>query len=71
MIEASFASLISRSPFEIAARKFSCPGKLDQGTVVGDNIKIMKTTFEFNFDFYQALNSKDTQKYGNEEKLLI
>ena len=23
-------------------------------TVVGDNINIMKTTFEFNFNFYQA-----------------
>ena len=23
-------------------------------TVVGDNINIMKTTFELNFDFYQA-----------------
>ena len=25
-----------------------------QYTVVGDNINIMKTTFEFNFDLYQA-----------------
>ena len=25
-----------------------------QGTVVGDNINIIKTTFELNFDFYQA-----------------
>ena len=25
-------------------------------TVVGDNINIMKTTFELNFDFYQAFN---------------
>ena len=40
-------------------------------TVVGDNINIMKTTFELNFDFYQALNSMDTQKYGNKEKLSI
>ena len=40
-------------------------------TVVGDNINIMKTTFELNFDFYQALNSIDTQKYGNKEKLSI
>ena len=40
-------------------------------TVVGDNINIMKTTFELNFDFYQALNSMDTQKYGNKKKLSI
>ena len=36
-------------------------------TVVGDNINIMKTTFELHFYFYQALNSMDTQKYGNKE----
>ena len=40
-------------------------------TVVGDNINIMKTTFELNFDFYQALNSMDTHKYENKEKLSI
>ena len=40
-------------------------------TVVGDNINIMKTTFELNFDFYEPLNSMDTQKYGNKEKLSI
>ena len=40
-------------------------------TVVGDNINIMKTTFDLNFDFYQALKSMDTQKYGNKEKLSI
>ena len=40
-------------------------------TVVGDKINIMKTTFELNFDFYQALKSMDTQKYGNKEKLSI
>ena len=39
-------------------------------TVVGDNITIMKTTFELNFDFYQAFNSMNTQ-YGNKEKLSI
>ena len=38
-------------------------------TVVGDNINIMKTTFELNFDFYQALHSMDTQKYGNKKNL--
>ena len=26
-------------------------------TVVGDYINIMKTTFDFNFDFYPVLNS--------------
>ena len=36
--------------------------------VVGD---IVKTTFELNFDFYQALNSMDTQNYGKKEKLSI
>ena len=40
-------------------------------TVVGDNINIIETTFELNFDFYQSLNSMDTQKYGNKEKLSI
>ena len=38
---------------------------------IGDNINITKTTFELNFEFYQALNSMDTQKYGNKEKLSI
>ena len=38
-------------------------------TVVGDKINIMKTTFELNFDFYQALNSMDTQKHGNKESI--
>ena len=36
-------------------------------TVVGGSINKLKT-FEFNFDFYQALNSIDTQKQGNKEK---
>ena len=40
-------------------------------TVVGHYINIMKTIFDLNFDFYQALNSMDTQKYGNKEKLSI
>ena len=40
-------------------------------TVVGDNINIMKTTFELNFDFIKLLNSMDTQKNGNKEKLSI
>ena len=36
-------------------------------TVVGDNINIIKTTFELNFDFYQSLNSMDKQKYEKKE----
>ena len=30
---------------------------------------LMKTTFDFNFDLYQALNSIDTQKHGNKKNL--
>ena len=37
-------------------------------TVVSDNINIMKTTFELNFDFYQAFKQHDTQKYGKKRK---
>ena len=51
-------------------RKFTVSRK-NKYTVVGNNINIMKTTFELNFDFCQALNSMDTQKYGNKEKLSI
>ena len=40
-------------------------------TVVGENINIMKTTFDLNFDLYQVLNSMDTQKHKNKEKLTI
>ena len=29
--------------------------------VVGDYINIMKTTFGYNFDIYETLNSMDTQ----------
>ena len=41
-------------------------------TVVGDNIKIMKTTFDFNFDLYQAFKQHgwDTHKHGNKENCL-
>ena len=39
--------------------------------MVGDNINIIKTTFEFNFDLYQALNSMDTQKYERKKKMSI
>ena len=41
------------------------------GTVVGDNINIMKTTFELNFDLYQAFKQHGYTKYGNKEKLSI
>ena len=40
-------------------------------TVVGENINIMKTTFDLNFDFIKLLNSMDTHKNGNKEKLSI
>jgi len=38
-------------------------------TVVGDYMNIMKTTFDFNFDFYPVLNSMNNPKNGNKEKL--
>ena len=40
-------------------------------TVVGENINIIKTTLDLNFDFIKLLNSMDTQKYGNKMKLSI
>ena len=40
-------------------------------TVAGDNINIMKTTFDFIFDLYQPLNSIITQKHEIKKKLLI
>ena len=60
--------ILLAQPCDLVAPKvfFFC-----SSTVIGDNINIMKTTFELNFDFYQALNSIDTQKYGNREKLSI
>ena len=37
-------------------------------TVVGDNINIMKTTFDLNFDFYQAFKQHGyTQKWKQRE----
>ena len=39
--------------------------------VVCNYFNIMKTTFGFNFDLYQALNSMETWKHGNKEKLSI
>jgi len=39
--------------------------------VVGDNTNIMKTTFDLNLIRIKLLNSMDTQKHGNKEKLLI
>ena len=37
-------------------------------TVVGDYINTMKTTFNFNFDLYQAVTQ---QKHRSQDKLLI
>ena len=39
--------------------------------MVGDYINIMKTTFKFNFDLYQAFNNMGTQKHENIEELSI
>jgi len=41
-------------------------------TVVGDYINTMKTTFDFNFDFYKAVkqHAADTHKHKNKEKML-
>ena len=39
-------------------------------TMVGDNINIMKTTFDFNFSLYQAfIQHGYTKKHGNKENL--
>ena len=37
-------------------------------TVVGDNINIMKTTFELNFDFYQAFKQHGNTKIWKQRK---
>ena len=37
-------------------------------TVVGDNINIIKTTFELNFDFYQAFKQHEYTKIWKERK---
>ena len=37
-------------------------------TVVGDNINIMKTTFELNFNFYQAFKQQGYTKYGKKRE---
>ena len=37
-------------------------------TVVGDNINIMKTTFELNFDFYQAFKQHGYTKIWKQRK---
>jgi len=34
-------------------------------------IKILKTSFDFNFHFYQSFNIMNTQKHGNKGKLSI
>ena len=40
-------------------------------TVVGDNINIMKTNLELNFDLYQDFKQHGYTKYGNKEELSI
>ena len=40
-------------------------------TVVGDYINIMKTTFDFHFDFNQAFKQNEYENNGNKEKLSI
>ena len=57
--------------FILMSTVFHCAILCNYATVVGDNINIMKTTLELNLDFYQALNTMDTQEYGNKEKLSI
>ena len=47
---------------------FSVP---HSNTVVGDYINTMKTTFDFNFDLYQAFTQHRYTKNGNKEKLSI
>ena len=37
-------------------------------TVVGDNINIMKTTFELNFDLYQAFKQHVNTKVWKQRK---
>ena len=37
----------------------------------GDIVNTMKTTFDFNFDLYQAFKRMDTHKHGHKEKLSI
>ena len=39
-------------------------------TVVGDNINIMKTTFELNFDFFQAFKQHGYTKIWNQRKVV-
>ena len=43
-------------------------GLKDFATVVGDNINIMKTTFELNFDFYQAFKQHGYTKIWKKRK---
>ena len=38
-------------------------------TVTGDYINIIKTTFDFNFDVYEAFKQHRCTKNGNKEKL--
>ena len=43
---------------------------LDINTVVGDNINIMKTTYELNFDFYQAFKQNGYTKIWKQRKAI-
>ena len=40
-------------------------------TVVGNYINTMRTTFDFNFDLYQAFKQHGYTKHGNKENLSI
>ena len=44
------------------------PTPSEENTVVGDNINIMKTTFELNFDFYQAFKQHGYTKIWKQRK---
>ena len=44
-------------------------GKIEDYTVVGEKINIMKTTFDLNFDFYQDFKQHGYTKKENLEKL--
>ena len=49
-----------------------CHKLISSNTVVGDNINIMKTTFELNFDFYQAFKQYGFTKIWKQlEKLPV
>ena len=47
--------------------KIACQ-KMCNNTAVSDFINIIKTTFCFSIDFYQALNSMDSHKAWNKDE---